>query len=125
LFIIMQKRVMSFDDVVALHTRSHDNKKPVYKNKKPMKCNFTKSVSIDDMVSLHTRSHDNYKVDILKPKKQIKSNFHMNLRNNRETMRKIELLSFLDRDFDMDFDEASYEWTKNKKRKGNGMYEYC
>ena len=122
----MQKRVMSFDDVVALHTRSHDNKKPVYKNKNPpMKCHFSQSVSFDDMVSLHTRSHDNDKVDILKPIKPIKSNFHMNLRNNRETMRKIELLSFLDRDFDMDFDEASYEWTKNKKRKGNGMYEYC
>tara|TARA_Y100000816_G_C26088034_1_gene574469 strand:- start:1562 stop:1900 length:339 start_codon:yes stop_codon:yes gene_type:complete len=112
----MQKKVMSFDDVVALHTRSHDNKKLV--NKKPKKCHFSQSVSFDDMVSLHTRSHDSDKMDILKP---IKSNFHMNLRNNRETMRKIELLSFLDRDFD----EASYEWTKNKKRKGNGMYEYC
>lgn len=118
----MQKKVMSFDDFVALHTRSHDNKKLV--NKKPKKCHFSQSVSFDDMVSLHTRSHDNDNVDILKPIKPIKSNFHMNLRNNRETMRKIELLSFLDRDFDMDFDEASYEWRKNKKRKGNGMYEY-
>jgi hypothetical protein len=114
----MQKRVMSFDYVVALHTRSNDNKKP-------MKYHFSESVSSYDMVSMHTRSQDNYKMDILKPIKPIKSNFHMNLRNNRETMRKIELLSFLDRDFDMDFDEASYEWTKNKKRKGNGMYEYC
>lgn len=111
---------MSFDDVVALHTRSHDNKKSFYKE--TIKCNFTQSVSFDDMVSLHTRSQDNDKMENLKP---IKSNFHMNLRNNRETMRKIELLSFLDRYFDIDFDEASYEWRKNKKRKGNGMYEYC
>jgi hypothetical protein len=121
----MQKKVVSFDDAVALHTRSHDNKKPVYKKpvyKKPMKCHFSQSVVFDDMVSLHTRSHDNDKFDVLKP--IIKSNFHMNLRNNKETMRKIELWSFLDRDFDMDFDEASYEWRKNKKRKGNGMYEY-
>ena len=111
---------MRFDDAVALHTRSHDNKKPVYK--KTENYNFVKSVLLNDMVSLHTRSHDEEIVDNLKP---IKSKFHMNLRNNRETMRKIELVSFLDREFDMDFDEASLEWNKNKKRMGNGMYEYC
>ena len=54
----MQKRVMSFNGFVALHTRSNDNKKP-------MKCHFSESVSSDDMVSMHTRSHDNYKIDIL------------------------------------------------------------
>lgn len=27
-------------------------------------------------------------------------------------------------EFDIDFDEASKEWMKNKKKKGNGFYVY-